>query len=161
MYFPRSTKSGFTLIELLVVMGIITILSSVVLVALNPTKRFADARNSRRITAVNTFLTAIYECVLDNDGVLASCIGSLTTDEVYEITSIPADGACNAVCTIATSVNHCADIDTLLAAYLKELPVDPSGVTTGHTGYAISRDTNNILTITACAGEGDIIKVSR
>ncbi len=37
-------QKGFTLIELLVVINIITILTSVVIVALNPARQFAAAR---------------------------------------------------------------------------------------------------------------------
>ncbi|MFC1790713.1 type II secretion system protein [Patescibacteria group bacterium] len=158
---------GFTLIELLVVIVIISILAVTVFVALNPVQRFADARNSRRWTAVNNILTAIHECIVDNDGSTSPCIGSLSADTKYEIVSDAVAG-CDDVCTNAGADTSCADVDTLLGAYLKELPVDPGGVTTGHTGYEVVIDSNNIVTVTACAAESpetygatDTIKVSR
>lgn len=67
------TKS-FTLVELIVVIAIIAIISSVVFVALDPAKRFADARNAKRHTAVQSILDAIKMHQVDNDGVLASGI---------------------------------------------------------------------------------------
>jgi len=47
MLEKMKSKKGFTLIELLVVIAIISILAVVVFVALDPVKRFADARNSK------------------------------------------------------------------------------------------------------------------
>lgn len=162
-----SESAGFTLIELLVVIVIISILAVVVFVALNPIQRMADARNSRRWNDVNNYLTAVHECIIDNDGSASACIGSLTAGTKYEIVS-SASGGCDDICSNAGSDASCADIDTLLAAYLKELPTDPGGVTTGHTEYEIVIDSNNIVTITACSAESpetygatDTIKVSR
>jgi prepilin-type N-terminal cleavage/methylation domain-containing protein len=158
---------GFTLIELLIVVAIIALLASVVLVALNPVQRFRDARNAKRWTDINSLLTAVHECIVDNDGSTSTCIGSLTAGEKYEIVSSGSDG-CDDICTNGTSDTHCADLDTNLAAYLKELPTDPGGVTSGHTEYEITIDSNNIITITACSAESpetygvtDTIKTSR
>lgn len=148
----QPATAGFTLIELLIVIAIISILSAVVSVALNPIQRFKDARNSRRWTAVNNILTAVHECIVDNDGVVSNCVGSLTTDQKYEIVSNASTG-CADVCTNVSADGNCADLDGLLSAYLKELPTDPGGIAAGHTEYEISLDANNIITITACSAE--------
>lgn len=158
---PRNSQKGFTLIELLVVIAIIAILAVLVFVALNPAARFQDARNSRRVNDVNNYLTAIHECIVDNGGALAPCIGTLTANDTYEVVTSAASG-CQTACATATSDTHCADVDTTLAAYLKSLPTDPGGVTAGHTEYSINIDSNNIITIAACSAEGgDVIQVSR
>lgn len=176
----RQRRGGFTLIELLIVITIIAILATVVFVALNPIQRFRDARNSRRWTDINNILTALHECIIDNDGLTTDCIPANEADggdaivfdgTEYEIV-ISASGAnsgCDSPCSNADS-DDCIALDaaTDFSAYLKELPVDPSEVTTGHTEYQISIDTNNIITITSCAAETpetygvtDTIKVSR
>ena len=178
----KSSKSvGFTLIELLVVITIIAILATVVFVALNPIQRFRDARNSRRWTDVNNILTALHECIIDNDGSTTDCIPANEADggnaivfdgTEYEIVTDASgeDSGCDSPCTNAGESDDCIALDaaTDFSAYLKELPVDPGGVTTGHTEYQISIDTNNIITITSCSAESpetygvtDTIKVSR
>lgn len=82
----KQKNKGFTLIELLVVIAIIAILSAVVFVALDPATRFADARNSRRWSDVNTLLTAVHKCVVDNGGDL-----DLSTNLAKYLASMPQD----------------------------------------------------------------------
>src|SRR3954447_4730271 len=86
--FPSSPMSlptqrrGFTLIELLLVIGIIAILASVVIVAINPTKQLADARNAQRRSDVNTILNAVYQYAIDNGGAMPA---NIPTDIAREI----------------------------------------------------------------------------
>lgn len=61
-------KKGFTLIELLVVIGIIAILAAVVLIAINPGRQFAQARNSQRSSDINSILNALHQCGIDQNG---------------------------------------------------------------------------------------------
>ncbi len=64
----KSQKKGFTLIEILIVIGIIAILSSVVIIAVNPARQFAQARNTTRWTGVNSILNATHQNMVDNNG---------------------------------------------------------------------------------------------
>jgi len=158
----KNKQKGFTLIELLVVIAIIAVLAVVVFVALDPVTRFQESRNSRRFTDVANYLTAIHECVVDNEGITGDCY-TATAGEVYEIVTT-ATAACDDVCTDATSDTHCLDLDsaTDMGAYLKNLPIDPGGVTSGHTEYTFEVDSNGIVTVRACSAENSVsISTSR
>lgn len=147
-------QSGFTLIELLLVILIIAILAVVVFVALNPAKRLADARDSRRWTDVETILTAVHEYIVDNDGALPA---GLTTTEQQLGTS---GTGCNTTnCTTPPTAAACLNLSTALAAYLKEIPTDPKTGTAAITGYKIVRDANNIITVSACASESATVQI--
>jgi len=149
-------KRGFTLIELLIVIAIIAILATVVFVALNPTKRFTDARNARRYSDVETILTAVHEYAVDAAGALPS---GITTSE-KQLGTCVAGGA--TLCTGAAAA--CLDLSggTLLGKYLKTIPVDPQqAAATTTTGYSVVTDANGIVTVKACAAEGVAISASR
>lgn len=61
---------GFTLVELLVVIGIIVILMTAALVAINPFKQFAMANNANRWSGVTTMMNAVSQRMVDNKGKL-------------------------------------------------------------------------------------------
>ena len=148
------SKKGFTLIELLVVIAILAILATVVFVALNPVKRFADARNARRFVDVDSILTAIHEYAVDNNGVLPAGIGL----SVAQLGTCATGGA--TPCTGAAAA--CLNIGGTLAAYLKSIPTDPGGGTSATTFYSVVKDANNIVTVKACNTEvGTTVQVSR
>lgn len=150
-------QKGFTLIELLVVIAIISILAVVVFVALDPVKRFADARNSRRWTDVNSILTAVHQSIVDNGGTLPT--GLSTAMSVTQIGT--ANTGCDTSCTDA-SASACVNLNGPLAKYLKTLPQDPDTGTSQETGYSIVVDNNNIVTVAACSPEGgEVVEVSR
>ena len=65
---------GFTLIELLLVMSIISILAGIVIVAINPSRQFASARNAQRRSDVKTILESIHQHAIDQGGILYSGI---------------------------------------------------------------------------------------
>lgn len=145
----RASRSGFTLIELLLVIGIIAILASIVIVAINPTKQLGDARNAQRRSDVNTILGAVYQYYVDTNAMPTG----ITT---------AAKGIC---LTGAASCEGGVDLTALTTngKYLVRIPYDPQAVTTG-TGslYTIAVDANNRLTVAAPnAEQGTTISVTR
>jgi type IV pilus assembly protein PilA len=153
----RSAHRGFTLIEVLVVIGIIAVLATVVLVAVNPSRQFKLARDSQRTSNVNALLNAIHQNMAEHRGVFV-CGGSAR--------SIP-DAA-----TIVESnpvPNSPGDIAScLIPDYLSSLPFDPSIVgahytspTDYNTGYEIFRDTNGRITASSTGELTPTISVTR
>ncbi len=61
----QSKQKGFTLIELLVVIAIIAVLSVVVILTLNPAELLRQARDSNRISDLNTMKSAISLFLVD------------------------------------------------------------------------------------------------
>ena|SRR5258708_6063831 len=146
-----TNQKGFTLIELLIVITIIAALAVTVFVALNPIKRLADSRDSRRTADVETILTAIHEYIVDNKGNLPTNLSTGMAEKML--------GTGPSACTLVqancnTTTAACIDISTPLNKYLKSMPVDPGATYSALvTGYAVSVDANNIVTVKACGGE--------
>lgn len=156
-------KGGFTLIELVLVIGIISLLAIVVLAAIKPAQRLADARDARRAQDLNQILTAIHECAIDkkDTATMGTCLGSLTVGNTYEIVTGAITSGCQAKCTGATSDSSCLPLNTTLSDYFVNLPKDPGDVATGHTAYSVTLMSNGMTVLEACAAEGETIKVSR
>lgn len=144
-----TSRRGFTLIELLLVIGIIAILAAIVIVAINPTKQLADARNAQRRSDVNAVLNAVYQYVIDNNGTMPAGI----TDTAREICVTDTDD-CD-----GNGVN----LDLLTGSYLVKLPPDPqAGSTATGTNYFILQNANGRITVFAPGAEqGASISVTR
>ncbi len=116
-------KKGFTLIELLIVIGIIAILAGIVIIAVNPSKQFAEANDAQRQSDINAILNAVSQYAVDNRG---------TTPAFVD------DGLERIVSTAADIGTFCAD---LVPEYISALPVDPTDSAATFTNCASAFDT--------------------
>ncbi len=139
-----SQRQGFTLIELLLVIGIIAILASIVIVAINPTRQLNSARDAQRRADVNTIINAVYQWSIDNNSIISTIPndGTVTQKIICKSTFLP-------------SGTECVNLRVLSGTYLVSIPVDPSMPTgTGYTGYKIWKDSaSNRVTV---AGSGQL-----
>ena len=145
MKSTRGHEKGFTLIEILVVIGIIAILAAIVIIAINPAKQFAQARNTQRQAGVNTILNAIGQRLADNKGIFA---GTFTINAV--------NYTCPAIAAGPTGVDRAAagtgeDLSCLVPTYVASLPIDPDAtiVTTTATGYDAAVSPTGRITVCA------------
>ena len=131
-------NNGFTLIELLVVMGIIAVIATIVLVAINPARQFAQSRNTQRSSNVNAILNAIGQRIADNKGVFEG-------------------GSCPILSAATTSV---VDLTTcLVPTYLTAMPIDPKP---NSGDYGVSTTTAGRINVGAPSSElGETIYITR
>lgn len=100
-------RRAFTLIELLVVMGILSVLLTLTLVAVNPAAQFQKANDTKRYSDVGAILNAINQFQSENNGQLPA--GITTT-----AAQIGTGGA--------GMINLCP---VLVPTYMASLPQDP------------------------------------
>jgi type IV pilus assembly protein PilA len=127
-------QKGFTLIELLVVIGILAILFSIVLIAINPAKQFGQANDTKRRSDTLQILNTIHQYVAEHSGILPTGLGDGKT-------AIPTAYIGNGT----GQIDLCA---LLTPTYISALPVDPAQV--AKTG----KPAGEALTNAECAATG-------
>jgi type IV pilus assembly protein PilA len=158
---PKTQRRAFTLIELLVVIGVLAILLTIVLIAINPARQFSQSNDTKRRSDVNAVLNAIHQFAADNRGTLPAGMANVAATPMPLRQSATPDPL--------TEADICADVVT---DYIAAMPVDPltnngtpvTDCTAAYdTGYTVSRSaTNNRITVYAPDGELDTaISVTR
>ena len=105
----KGTRKGFTLLEILLVIALIGILAAIVLVAINPNRQIAQARNAQRRSDINTIYKGLEQYLIDNkeypEGI---------------------DNKSKDICINGNTIN-CVNLGVLVPTYLAAIPKDPSG----------------------------------
>jgi type IV pilus assembly protein PilA len=129
-----SRKRGFTLIEMLVVLGIIAILAAIVLVAVNPGRQFASARDAQRRSDLYSLTSAVYQYAVENNG-------NTPTD----ITNAP---------THVGTGDGLVDLsDDLVPTFIPAMPYDPLSGSDADTQYVIFKDPDTARIVASASGE--------
>jgi prepilin-type N-terminal cleavage/methylation domain-containing protein len=168
----KHTKKGFTLLEILLVIGLIAILAGITIVAINPGRQIGQANDTQKISDVNTILNAVYQYTLDNSGFLPDGNGvaiNATLQVVGEETAACTTATfCPSVTQAAACIDLADDLVGTTSKYILSMPVNPNSNTInaydqGFTGYYISKDVNERITVGSCENDvdGNPISVTR
>jgi prepilin-type N-terminal cleavage/methylation domain-containing protein len=153
LIIDMNKRPGFTLIEILIVIGLIAVLAGVLVVALNPARQFAQARNAQRYNNLDTIMGSVINNMTDNKGLFTCASGVIPATATNM-----ANGAGN------YDIGPC-----LVPTYASQLPTDPSAAgahwtdaTDYDTGYTISLGADGRFTISAPSAElGEVITLTR
>lgn len=148
--FFNKKAAGFTLLELLIVIGIIAVLATAVIVALNPARQFAQANNGKRRADVNAILNSIGQYMADNKGVLPASIDALAVDTYGE------------VCKTSGTCTGLVDLTVLVPTYIVSMPTDPTTSSTNGTGYEVAKTAADRVKVRAPGAQlSETIEISR
>jgi len=155
-------QKGFTLIELLVVIGIIGILAAIVLVAVNPGRQFAQARDTQRRSDLYAITNSVYQFAAEHNGNLPDNDGDDTLNGFPQVaTCIGTDAAApNSCFNLGTATNE-AGTETIVSTYIAAIPMDPGAGTDANTQYTIYQSGEGRLVAEATGELTPLITVQR
>ena len=161
----KNKKGGFTLIEILVVIGIIAILATIVLIAINPSRQFKQAHDTQRTSNVNALLNAVGQRIADNKGNFAGVVNGATPAQTCP--NVSTTGASPLTVDTdysifnGTVVGTGVDLSCLMPTYIPSVPTDPTLASGADTGYDLRIDSAGRITIKAVGELNPTISVTR
>jgi prepilin-type N-terminal cleavage/methylation domain-containing protein len=142
-------SKGFTLLEILLVIAVIGILAAIVLIAINPNRQLAQARNAQRKIDINTINKGLEQILIDTGSYPVGI-----TDSYQEVCATGRKSSTDLL-TDPPSVDCTGKLDLrpLIPTYIAGMPRDPQS-TGSNTGYYVARNsTNNRISVNALNGE--------
>jgi prepilin-type N-terminal cleavage/methylation domain-containing protein len=136
MQRSKREQKGFTLLEILLVIATIGILAAIVIIAINPNKQLAQARDAQRRSDINTIYKASEQYLIDN-GIYPSSVNS----NLKEICNT-GNKTLTDTLSPATLCDNKADLRVLVPTYLAAIPTAPSGGI-----YRIGTNGNNKIAV--------------
>jgi uncharacterized repeat protein (TIGR02543 family) len=114
------------------VVGIIAILAGIVIVAINPSRQLATARDAERRSDLKQINSALLQYYIDNQ----KFPDTVASDTLTEI--------CNSGSGDGTDcLDGTIDLSVLVPKYLSAIPADPNGHTATTTGYHIALNSSH------------------
>ncbi len=152
----QRVRYAFTLIEIVIAVGILALIAGAVIAAINPSRQFAQARNTQRIGNITAIASAIGNRMAEQRGVFEKncAAGAIPTTEKK----------------IASGTGNYDIAECLVPTYLPSLPIDPSAAEAHYTsnadyntGYTVVRDAaSGRITLRAPSAElAEMISVTR
>lgn len=144
-----SSEKGFTLVEIIVVIGVLTVVLAIVLIAINPLKQTAQARDTQRRSGAKAILDAVYQHLSENGQFPRGTPGR--------------GGGSIIASNFGTTSVFCQD---LIPTFVAEMPVDPqngnfNNCNDFNTSYFIVRSQEDRITIQAFGENTSNINVTR
>ncbi|QQS38913.1 type II secretion system protein [Candidatus Woesebacteria bacterium] len=152
----KKVNGGFSLMEILIVIALISVLSTVMIIVINPQRQFAKSRDFERESDLIGILSSVQQYAAEHSGELPD------TDNDPETSSFPTEATC-----IGTGVG-CFDLagageagEEIVPVYMVSMPFDPRTGDAEDTAYMIHVDANGHLVGLAVGETKEEISVSK
>jgi prepilin-type N-terminal cleavage/methylation domain-containing protein len=130
---------GFTLLEILLVTGIISILAAIVIIAINPGRSLAKARDVQRKVGITEINKGLEQYYIDHNQYPTSINGPIGS-----LQGICNTGASATSTGFDCAANNLVDLSMLVPTYLPSIPADPTGV-----GYKVGFNSSRRIMLVA------------
>jgi len=140
-------RKGFTLIELLVVIGVLAVLLTITLIAINPARQFAQSNDTKRRSDVNSILNAIHQFGADNRGILPAGLAQVAATPMPIQRSATPDPSVEAdICAdVVTDYLAALDIETIDLLIISQMREDNLIVIVQRLERQTGREINYLL----------------
>jgi prepilin-type N-terminal cleavage/methylation domain-containing protein len=141
MLNQKNNSGGFTLIELLLAMGIIAVLATVTITAINPTKQLIASRDAERQHTTGQIQKALDQYFIDNGE--------------YPVSIPNGESSAKQICDpVASPDGICLDLSLLVPDYMATIKRDPAETIANYSGYTAYLSGDKVTVSAVHLGEG-------